>query len=243
MVCDISIAQTHPVNDMFLRKYPILVLAALAIAGTGCDSNSTKDTATVSLSAGAFKSAASKAGKAGDTIEITAAKFLIKSIRFQSSTGDDSLNFHSESTVAILGFDRAVSEIAVEEVDLGEYDAVSFLVHKPAGNETPSDPDFSTGGDRYSAIIEGLYNGAPFVYRSAKTFHQLVAFPTALVVDDTPSTVNVTLQLDLGQWFVGNNGADLDPTDLSNGNVAQIDKSIRDSFRAFEDTNRDGFPD
>jgi hypothetical protein len=68
---------------------------------------------------------------------------------------------------AILALSGAASEIGVSEVTLGNYDKVSFLVHKMGGNETPSDPDFTSGGNRYSSIIEGLYNGVPFACRSA----------------------------------------------------------------------------
>ncbi|MFT5142626.1 MAG: hypothetical protein ACI80V_003354 [Rhodothermales bacterium] len=67
-------------------------------------------------------------------------------------------------------------------------------------------------------------------------------FPEVLVVGDVSSTLYVTLQLDMGRWFGDNHGAGLDPTYASNGNVSQIDKSIRDSFRIFKDGNRDGFP-
>ena len=192
----------------------------------------------------ALENSAAKAENGAAIIEITAAKFLIKSIRFhESSNEDDSLDFRTSAVVAVLNFNGLTSEIAVSDVRAGNYDQVSFLVHKVAGNETPSDPDFVSGNNRYSSIIEGLYNGVPFVYRSAKTINQVVTFPSVLVVEDLPSTLNVTLQLDTALWFVDNHGAQLNPTDTSNGNVAQIDQSIHRSFRVFRDTNRDGHSD
>jgi len=61
-------------------------------------------------------------------------------------------------------------------------------------------------------------------------------FEDALVIDDI--TKNVTIDIDVRNWFVTSTGAVLDPTDPANR--FRIEQNIRRSFHAFEDNHERG---
>lgn len=124
----------------------------------------------------------------------------------------------------------------------GSYDRVKFEIHKPDATEILPDPDFRDGpqgNDRYSMIIIGRYQESRFVFKSRSTINQTLTLDTPLVIDETTADANVTLQVNLASWFTDRTG-DLDPTDNQPSNVAAIEKSIRDSFKAFRDDDRNG---
>lgn len=126
----------------------------------------------------------------------------------------------------------------------GSYDRIKFEIHKPDANEVLPDPDFRDGpqgNDRYSMIIIGRYQGTRFVFKSRSTINQTITLDPPLVVDETTEDANVTLQTDLSIWFT-NGTLELDPLDVQPSNVAAIEKSIRDSFKAFRDDDRNGTP-
>lgn len=181
-------------------------------------------------------------------VTITAAKFLLKEIEFESDldddgVSDDSLDFETDMVVVNLSLDGTLNEIIVKEIPPRRYDEVEFEIHKPEDFETPPDPDFKVGtsGDqRFSVIIEGTFNQQSFTYRSRVNMSQEHEFATPLMVEEGQE-VNVTLLVDISQWFVDENGNDLDPTDENNR--SEIDDSIKRSVEVFEDNDEDGIED
>jgi hypothetical protein len=61
------------------------------------------------------------------------------------------------------------------------------------------------------------------------------------VIEESIGVANLTLRVDYDLWFL-NGSVELDPTDTTASNVAFIENSIRDSFRAFRDDDGDGDP-
>jgi hypothetical protein len=176
-----------------------------------------------------------------DSLRIDTVKILLRSLKVKSTTSNDSLDIKVGPFVVHLNSNQTVHTVSFNEIPTGSYRRVEFHIHKLENSETPPDPEFRESADnRFSVIVKGEYNSAPFIYRSEKSAKQTVDIETSVEVNNNEVT-NVTLVVDPYTWFV-RNGAILDPTNTSN--VNDIDNMIKDSFkRAFKDNNKDGKPD
>ena len=90
-----------------------------------------------------------------------------------------------------------------------------------------------------SIRVAGTFGGAPFVYSTDLTSGLELSFSPPMVV--TKDGLNVTVGVDINSWFLGANGARLDPRIAAN--AAAINANIRRSFKAFEDDDKDGGDD
>lgn len=237
-------------SQHFLFILPFALLLFSGCNSTGSDPGQPTLALTV-----AAKNAPMASGKQNTTVQnthvtITEAKMLIREVELKSDleddgVADDSLDFKSDSFVAVLNLDGTPNEVAFNEVPAGTYDEIEFEVHKPEDNETPPDPDFKTGtsGDeRFSIIVSGTYDGQNFTYRSRENMEQEIELTTPLTITEDSGPVSVTLSVDLSEWFVDENGNLLNPTVAENQNA--IDDSIRRSFEeVFKDNDRDGRED
>ncbi len=175
-------------------------------------------------------------------VTIVSAKLLLRTIQFHSVNDDDSSEFKTEAVIVDLDLTGGLNTIGVNDIAPGEYNKVSFRLHKPDDSENIDDTDFfgsdSAGGnERYSVVVTGLYDTTAFTYKSRSTANQRIVFDSALVITDTTNSVNVTLSVDVNSWFVSNQG-NLDPTDAKDENA--IDRAIRSSFRGFVDNGKKG---
>jgi len=175
-------------------------------------------------------------------VVVSEAKILVKRIHFHSSIEGDSLNFKTEALVVDLDMTGELTTVGVEEMPHGTYDRVSFNIHKPADSLDTPDKDFyegESGKKRYSVIVSGvLHDTIAFTYKSSRSAKQKIHIDPELVVTDSTPDVNVSLTVDVNSWFIGLNGAELDPTDPDDEN--KIDAAIKRSFRAFEDNGHRG---
>ena len=90
-----------------------------------------------------------------------------------------------------------------------------------------------------SIRVTGTFGGAPFVYSTDLTAELELSFSPPIAV--TKDGLNVTVGVDVNSWFLGANGARLDPRIATN--AATINANIRRSFKAFEDDDKDGGDD
>ncbi|MBK7253435.1 MAG: hypothetical protein IPI04_05835 [Ignavibacteria bacterium] len=125
----------------------------------------------------------------------------------------------------------------------GSYDKIKFEVHKLNNDEAVPDPDFADVNGRYSVIVKGKYLGNYFVYRSTKSAHQILNFPTAVSVSPDIKS-NITMVIKPYIWFISN-GVYLDPRIPANSNDIDnnIKNNINNNFKAFKDDDRNGLPD
>lgn len=238
-----------------LQKWLLFAPLSLLILFSGCDSTGADGEQTSLSLSFVAKNALSPAKNISSAVEsnhvtITEAKMLVRRIEFKSDleddgVADDSLDFQTDPLVVELNLNGSINEVAVSDIQTGSYDEIEFDVHKPEDNETPPDPDFKigdSGDERFSVIIRGTFNGQNFVYRSNENMEQELELNTPLVISEDTENLNVTLTVDLSQWFVDENGNELDPTNPDNENA--IDESIERSFEnIFEDNDRDGEDD
>jgi len=236
-------------------QFLLFILPIVLMLFVGCNSTGTDPAQpTLALSIAA-RNAPQFSGKQNTTVEsshitISEAKMLIREVELKSDReddgiADDSLDFKSESFVVVLNLDGTPNEVALSEVPSGTYDEIEFEVHKPEDNETPPDPDFKTGtsGDeRFSIIISGSYDGQDFIYRSRVNMEQEIELNTPLSITEDSGPANLTMLVDLSEWFMDENGKLLNPTNPENENA--IDDSIRRSFEdIFKDNDKDAQED
>ena len=123
------------------------------------------------------------------------------------------------------GIYRAL-EIRIRPISSGNRSSQAFLLAHPEFKDV-------------SVRIEGTFNGKAFVFTSAIDTRIEAAFSTPVTVDAT--NPNVTVAIDLSNWFSDGSGGTLDPTNGSN--TARISANIAGSFHAFEDDDHDGHDD
>lgn len=129
-------------------------------------------------------------------------------------------------TVTVPAGTYRALEAKIEAVQSGESGAAEFLA---------AHPDWAGR----SLHIEGTYNGTPFVYDGAIETELELPFNPPVTVSEGSN--NLTIDIGLSRWFKDASGNPLDPS--NSANWAAIAASIRSSFHAFEDDDRDGRED
>jgi len=117
-------------------------------------------------------------------------------------------------------------EMRIGPVSSGNRRSVEFLT---------SHPDFKNASVR----VEGTYNGKAFVFMSPVDARIETLFSAPITVD--ASSPNVTVAIDLTNWFSDGAGGTLDPS--NSANASRISANIASSFHAFEDDDHDGHDD
>ena len=116
-------------------------------------------------------------------------------------------------------------------VDTGTYTGVGFQIHKPRGSRDRAFLMEHPAFDGVSIRAVGSYNGTPFVYTTAVTDVQRMRFDPPLVVGETPTTLQV--KVDLSGWFRTHDGGLVDPaTAVGDGtNAGLVRWNVIRSFR------------
>jgi len=176
-----------------------------------------------------------------DPIVITEAKALIDEVELKSEISSGA-QLQLNPFVINLNSLTSAQLVATAVIPRGTYTKIKFQIHKPDDNEIPPDPEFKTGssGDqRFSIIIKGMYNGNSFLFKSGRSGNLEISFIRPLAVQE--GSRNITLMINPSNWF-RKGTTELDPRDPSNERM--IEDNIKNSFRrAFKDDNRDGIPD
>jgi len=139
------------------------------------------------------------------------------------------------------GPQRVVSVAA----DTGTFRELEFEIHRPT--MSTADQDFLTAHPEYDGVsvrVVGTYDGKPFVFTSGVSARQETDLDPALVITDATPT-NLTLQVEVGSWFIAGGVGLIDPAAAAKGGPAEflVAQNIRRSFRVFEDRNHDGWRD
>lgn len=220
----------------------MLLLALITLSLTpGCKDNQlTESTSPITTADNADISVMSSntSGDAG-LLVFDYVKIMIKDIKLDVEGNSHEENFKTGPFVVNLNLNSSVNVFSTSMIPEGRYDRVKFEIHKLGPNETPPDPDFGTGSSRYSVVAAGTYNGVPFTYHSKQSVNQTLNFGRGVGIVNGIKT-NITLSIDPYAWFY-DNGHFLDPALERNEN--DIDRNIRNSFRAFCDNDRNGVPD
>ena len=184
---------------------------------------------------------------------ITRARIVLREIELESpdfvcgfsddatrSSDDDDCEIELAPRIVDLPLDDGAVPMMDVTVPEGIYDEIEFELHKPE-DDTPADLEFiaaNPGFRRISVRVEGTWNGTPFVYETDQNAELELEFRSPLHVG--VDGVNITVNVDVASWFRTSGGSVLQP---SAANADAIDDRIRQSFRAFEDEDRDGDDD
>jgi hypothetical protein len=187
-----------------------------------------------------------------NTLIITRAEIVLREIELERVDGDDceaAVNhddcqeFEAGPILLDLPLGPGAEQAVLVQVPVGSYDEIDFEIHQVSTGDQ-EDAAFRTQYPHMagkSIRVEGNYNGTPFVFESDLDVEQEFDLAPPLEVTDTTAT-NITVRLDITQWFRAQNGSYLDPAD---GNVggryeSLIKENIKQSVEAFEDHDGDG---
>lgn len=148
-----------------------------------------------------------------------------------------------------LPLDTGVVRAFSVAVDTGTYDQVRLKIHKPRSDSGDArDAQFLADHPEFEKVsirAVGSYNGVPFVFTQDINAEQRLRFSPPLVVADSVTNVDVTIRVDVENWFRDHAGNLIDPATASKGgpNDSLVRDNIKDSFRAFRDDDCDGEDD
>lgn len=193
----------------------------------------------------------------GDTLVVTIAEFVLMHVKFEALGDtvacDDSIGEDADCHELVVGpiladlpLGGGVARQFSVAVQPGTYGELDFQIHAAAngggdGGFIATHPDLRG----VSVRVNGTFNKTPFTYATNIEAEQEQEFDPAITVSQG-SSLDVTLLVDLGSWFLDDAGAALlDPSTASKGSATQrlVDQNIRRSFKAFRDDDRDGTGD
>ncbi len=143
-----------------------------------------------------------------------------------------------------LPLDGTVDQVLEVLVPSGVYDQLEFELDKIDDDDAAeaafleAHPDF----DGVSVRVEGTWNGDPFVFvQEVDAEHELYLNPPLEIAEGGESR-NLTLRLDISDWFRHADGMLVDPATALAGepNEELVEDNIERSFELFEDDDRDG---
>ena len=214
-----------------------------------------------SSAAGAAGTSALVVRDAAHTLTITRAEVVLSELELATTTatpcdsvddrGDDrGGNHHDDHCTSLelgpmlveLPVDSSVITVLTIAIPVGSYAALEAKV-RPASDDDSSARAFSAAHPEFaraSVRAEGTFDGAPFIYIGAPRTHVEMQFDPPL--DVSGDAANITVHVDLDRWFMGANGALIDPATAGPGgpNEAITADNIRRAFRAFRDDERRG---
>jgi len=167
-------------------------------------------------------------------IIITEVKFFLE--EFELDGANNHPDFELEDLndfIVTLPLDGSPLFITQAEIPAGFYDEFEMEIAKPASDVQTTDLDFRDETGNYSVVVKGLYNGEEFTFRSSEDFEINVDLDPALEISET-SQSTLVININVADWFTGDNGLILYPKELSN--LEKINDNIEKSFEAFEDS-------
>jgi len=248
-----------------MQTKKLLSVAAALVAVACSDGTSPGSTVSLSLStsgaqspvpasAFAVAAAADTLMGASNTLVIESVEMVLREIELER-VGVPSCDvdpepagcekFETGPVLFELPLNGATQQVLTIEPASGTYDRVEFDIHKVSGD--PEDAEFRAAHPdlvETSIRVRGSYNGMAFTFTTDLMEKQEYALVPAVEVGDGAPT-NVTLYLDVANWFSDGAGDYVDPASANKGgtNENPVKDNIRDSIDAFEDSDRDGRPE
>lgn len=226
-----------------MNKLIYLISLLIILVFTGCNLTDKTSSPTATINA-IVKTGVALKYKTSSHLTLTEAKLLVRNIEFESAIDQDSLDFETGTIIMSLNLNGGITEVAVSEIQPGIYDEIEFDIHKPEDNEVVSDSDFrigDSGDERFSVVIRGNIDGNDFLYRSNENFEIELELANNIEILENDNNLDITLKVDISGWFMDELGNPLDPRNFDH--KSEIDESIKRSFEAFEDNDRDGDDD
>ncbi len=225
---------------------------SLSFAATG--------SATTSASVASPSSGVLALTAATDSLVITKAQVVLARLELQragatctstESAGDDQKSDSScaelelAPSIVSLAVNGAVTQALNSSVPSGTYTAFEAKIRAVEARKSASTAFLAAHPEFVGASVrvEGTFNGKAFTYTGAPEAELEGLFSPPLVADSTGA--NITINVDLANWFRTSGGTLVDPTTANAGgtNASLVSGNISRSFKAFRDDNHDGHDD
>lgn len=248
---------------MPVRTFAFSAAALLGVLVACSDSTAPRPAQSVSLSfatngtsaqgqaAGVGTSAGITVAAGTDELLITRAQLVLREIEFEYAeslagcTDDDDdacEKIESGPVLVDLPVNGSLHAQLTATLPHGTFDEIEFGLDY-ARDGSASDRAFRMAHPEFNGLsvrVEGTFNGQPFTFVSSVHAELELEFSPPLVVGEPGQ--NVTVSVDLAQWFRRADGSIVDPRTANPGgaNADLVDSNIRSSFDAFDDDDRDG---
>jgi hypothetical protein len=240
-----------------MKSLPGLALSALLAITAACDSTSPGDRVGVGIS---FSSKAAAAGprasmaitmtSGANTLVITKAQLVLRELELKlaessscaTGTGaDDCEEIELGPMLIDLPVTDAIATPITAQVPPGTYREIEFDIRRPGTD--PTDAAFVAANPNFNNVsirVEGTYNGTPFVFTSQLDQEVQIDLSPPAVITDANS--NVTIAVNIRDWFTGTGGTLISPATANPGqpNASIVAEKIKLSLRAFEDDDKNG---
>jgi hypothetical protein len=198
---------------------------------------------------------------APDTIIVRSAQLVLRKVELKRADvascdaimgNGDCEDFETGSKLLTLPLGSAViaQDVSIS-APAGMFDELEFEVHKPSSTDDAAfiaaNPDFATISIRVTGtFVHGTGSGAgtrsDFTFTSDVDQSQKASLVPPMTLKEG-QTLNVTLRVDISTWYLNaTKTALVDPASANKGgpNDSVVANNIQNSFKAFEDDNRDG---
>ncbi|MFQ5796442.1 MAG: DUF5666 domain-containing protein [Candidatus Bipolaricaulia bacterium] len=181
-------------------------------------------------------------------ITLSSVRLLMANVELEN-VADGTSDFEAGPPLVVdVNLEGGPTFVAVGDIPEGTYDEFEFEVRGLVGSEGEDDPQFADFqvDERPSIIIEGTFQEGtvapvPFTLLITAGFDQKLDLTPPLEVSLANAVSNLTLTIDVANWFNDPLGGLLDPTDAAN--LPQIEANITGSYEVFEDEDADGEQD
>ena len=164
-----------------------------------------------------------------------------------SASADDCEELEFGPVLLDLPLGGGAAQAFTVEVASGTYDELEFEIHKPEDDGDGDDAAFLAAHPDFRDVsirVTGSYNGTPFTYTTDLSEEQEQALVPPLSLE-TATATDLTLFVDIDNWFRTRAGTLLDPASANEGgaNESLVEDNIEASVDVFEDDDRDGDDD
>jgi hypothetical protein len=225
-----------------------------AVSSTGASASSSPATAAtrvLSITSGS------------DVLTITNLQLVVARLELQragatcastAAAGDDDMDEHEcaelelAPTVIDIPVDGTIVSALNTAIPAGTYSALEAKIRpvRADGDHGRGSSSFLTAHADLAGVsvrVTGTFNGTPFTYTGAPKVEVERVFDPPFAVD--AAHPNLTVNVDLSNWFKSRSGALIDPATATAGsaNGVIVSDNIRRSFKAFRDGDHDGRDD
>lgn len=167
-----------------------------------------------------------------DTLIMIGAKFIIDNIELEA-VGENEVFAPNNILVQISGFDLGDGfKVGGGEIFGGNYTGVSYDLTITDSKSELRDPELVVRNDqgviidRFSFVINGVFNNEPFLFKSRLDTRVVIDFEENVVMPENLGTLQTTILGDWRRWFV-KDGELLDPNNPNNKEY------IEENFKKF----------
>lgn len=190
-------------------------------------------------------------GSGANSVTITKAQIVLGRIEVEPGTTTSACSGTQTDECPEVKLDPVLVDLPLDgttktdfgaSIPAGTYRGIELKI-RPVNSGDPGGAAFLAANPSFSNVsvhVEGTYNGQPFSYNSSLDAEMEMELGTPLTLA-SGSGSNLTLFIDVASWFKDSSGNAIDPTNSQNAST--IENQIKQSFKVFEDDDRNGVPD